>query len=271
MLRILLLLSSLFLFGFAKSLHIQWDKTYGADKEDKAYGVTGTMDGGIAMAGATRSFSLGKEDVYILKTDPKGTLLWEKRLGGPRKDIAYAIDENNKGALYVAGLSKSFSKEGDYNVYVLKLSPEGKVLWSKSMGGPGKDYGYDITATKDGGAVVVGKTKSFGHGHYDMYVIKLSSDGKILWSKAFGGTSNEEAHGVTELPDGSLIIVGGTESFGAEILTSMSSNWHQTAKNCGRDTTGRKKRISSTVSPRQQTAVLPLPDIPAPTDRKRKI
>ena len=215
MLRILLLLSSLFLFGFAKSLHIQWDKTYGADKEDKAYGVTGTMDGGIAMAGATRSFSLGKEDVYILKTDPKGTLLWEKRLGGPRKDIAYAIDENNKGALYVAGLSKSFSKEGDYNVYVLKLSPEGKVLWSKSMGGPGKDYGYDITATKDGGAVVVGKTKSFGHGHYDMYVIKLSSDGKILWSKAFGGTSNEEAHGVTELPDGSLIIVGGTESFGA--------------------------------------------------------
>jgi uncharacterized delta-60 repeat protein len=215
MLRIFLLTSLFLIFTQAKPLQIEWDKTYGADKEEKAYGIVGTRDGGIAIAGTTRSFSAGKEDAYILKTDEKGALLWEKRVGGTRKDIAYAIDENSKGELYVAGISKSYSKEGDYDVYALKFSKNGKLLWGKSLGGPGKDYADALTATKDGGVVIVGKTKSFGHGHYDMYVIKLSSSGKVLWSKTFGGASNEEAHSVTELKDGSLIIAGGTESFGA--------------------------------------------------------
>jgi uncharacterized delta-60 repeat protein len=199
----------------AQNLHIVWDHTYGADKEDKAYDLVTTIDGGYAMAGVSRSFSMGKEDVYILKTDTKGKLLWEKRIGKARKDIAYAIDESKEGALYIAGTSKSYSKEGDYDVLVLKMDQNGTLLWAKSLGGSGKDHGYDIVATQDGGAVVVGKTKSFGHGHYDMYVVKLSSAGKVLWSSAYGGDTNEEAHGITQLADGSLIIVGGTESFGA--------------------------------------------------------
>ena len=199
----------------AQNLHIVWDHIYGADKEDKAYDVVTTSDGGYAMAGSSRSFSVGKEDLYVLKTDAKGKLLWEKRIGKARKDIAYAIDESKDGALYLAGTSKSYSKEGDYDVLVLKMDKNGTLLWAKSLGGSGKDHGYDVVATQDGGAVVVGKTKSFGHGHYDFYVIKLSSEGKVLWSKAYGGTTNEEAHGVTELADGSLVIVGGTESFGA--------------------------------------------------------
>jgi uncharacterized delta-60 repeat protein len=199
----------------AKTLHIQWDKTYGADKEDKAYDVVALKDGTIAMAGATRSFSLGKEDIYVLKTDAKGKMLWEKRLGKARKDIAYAIDDAPGKALYIAGTSKSYSKEGDYDMIVMKLDSNGNVLWGKSLGGAGKDQGYGVVTTRDGGCVVVGKTKSFGHGHYDAYVVKLSSDGKVLWSKAFGGESNDEAQAVTQLADGSLIITGGTESFGA--------------------------------------------------------
>ncbi len=215
MLRLSLLTALFATTLFSQNLHIVWDKTYGADKEDKAYDVVAAGDGTIAMAGVTRSFSLGKEDAYILKTDAGGKLLWERRIGGPRKDIAYGIDADAKGDLFVAGTSKSFSRAGDYDLYALKLSPEGKLLWGKSLGGAGKDYGYDVVATQDGGAVLVGKTKSFGHGHYDAYVVKLDRNGKVLWSKAFGGESDEEAHGVTELSDGSLVIVGGTESFGA--------------------------------------------------------
>jgi len=215
MFRLFLFFSLILTTLSAKNMQILWDNTYGADKEDKAYGVTVTQDRGIAIAGATRSFSKGKEDAYILKTDAKGKLLWERRIGKDRKDIAYAITENAKGDLYITGVSKSYSKEGDYDLYILKLSTEGKTLWGKSLGGSGKDYGYGLCVTSDGGVIVAGKTKSFGHGHYDAYVIKLSSDGKVLWSKAYGGNTNEEAHDVTELSDGSLIVVGGTESFGA--------------------------------------------------------
>ncbi len=215
----MLRLSLLALFAVAtlcaKPLHIEWDKTYGADKEEKALDVAALKDGTIAITGVTRSFSLGKEDIYVLRTDAKGNLLWEKRLGKARKDIAYAIDDAPGKSLYIAGTSKSYSKEGDYDMIVMKLDADGNLLWGKSLGGAGKDQGNGVVTTADGGCVVVGKTKSFGHGHYDAYVVKLSPDGKVLWSKAFGGEGNDEAHGVTQLADGSLIVVGGTESFGA--------------------------------------------------------
>jgi len=198
-----------------KPLQIQWDNTYGADKEDKAFGIVSTRDDGIVIVGTSRSFSKGKEDLYLLKTDAKGKLLWEKRLGKNRKDTGSAIAEDKEGALYVVGTSKSFSQEGDYDVYALKLDKDGNTLWSKSLGGTNKDQGYGITITQDGGVAIVGKTKSFGHGHYDAYMIKLDTNGKILWSNAFGGISNEEAHDVTELIEGSLIVVGGTQTFGA--------------------------------------------------------
>jgi len=200
---------------FAKSPVIEWDSTYGADKEDKALAIAATKDGGAVVAGTTRSFSLGKEDFYLFKVDSNGKQLWEKRFGGARKDIAYGVATTSEDKIYLTGTSKSYSKEGDYDLYAGKFDKEGKLLWAKSLGGASKDYGYDLTTTTDGGIVIVGKTKSFGHGHYDMYVLKLSPNGKVLWSKAFGGTTNEEAYGVTQLPDGSLIIVGATESFGA--------------------------------------------------------
>ena len=213
--RIILLFTLFSSLAFAKNLHIVWDQTFGADKEEKGYGVTVTPDGDIAVAGVTRSFSKGKEDFYVVKTDPNGKLLWEKRLGKARKDIAYAIDNAPDGGFYICGTSKSYSKEGDYDMVVMRLDANGAVLWGKSLGGSGKDYGYDLVTTRDGGVAAIGKTKSFGHGHYDMYVVKLSPEGKLLWSKAFGGEDNDEGHGITELPDGSLIAVGGTESFGA--------------------------------------------------------
>ena len=199
----------------AQRLQPEWDKTYGADKEEKAYDLVITRDQAIAVCGVSRSFSRGKEDIYLFKTDANGQLLWEKRIGGTEKDLCRGIDESSDGTLYLGGTSRSYSKEGNYDLYVAKRDRSGNPIWAKVVGGKGKDYGYDLVATRDGGVVIVGKTKSFGQGRYDAYVAKFSADGKRLWSKTFGGKENEEAQGVTELSDGSLIVVGSTESYGA--------------------------------------------------------
>jgi parallel beta-helix repeat protein len=107
------------------------------------------------------------------------------------------------------GLMNSTSKR----VTVLKLSPP-EEEWNKTFGGLGSDDAYSVQHTTDGGYILAGRTKSYGAGNYDFWMVKTDSSGDKEWYQIFGGPSME-GEGSSALVDNSYIIAGYTNSYGA--------------------------------------------------------
>ena len=192
---------------------VVWQKTFGGSDDDRARSVQETIDGGYIVAGYTWSSS-EREDVYILKLDANGNKLWEKTFGGSDNDGALFIQQTIDGGYIVAGYTKSYGS-GWYNAYLLKLDGAGNKVWEKVFGGSSWDEARSIQQTNDGGYVVAGYTSSFGAGSYDVYVLKLDTSGKEVWSKTFGGSSDDLAWSIQQTNDGGYIVAGYTKSFGA--------------------------------------------------------
>jgi len=105
---------------------IEWQKTFGGEKDDIANSIQQTTDGGYIVAGWTSSFVSGESDVDILKLNSKGEIEWQKTFGGEKDDIANSIQQTTDGGYIVAGWTESFSS-GKEDVYILKLNSKGEV------------------------------------------------------------------------------------------------------------------------------------------------
>ena len=195
--------------------NVLWQMTYGGTHDDYAYSIRETSDSGFIVAGSTPSFGAGGADIWVLKLDASGNVLWQKAYGGTGTDVAYSIRETSDGGFIVAGGAYMFGDGGHSDIWVLKLDASGNVLWQKGYGGMYSDIAYSIRETSDSGFIVAGSTPSFGAGGADIWVLKLDASGNVLWQKAYGGTGTDVAYSIRETSDGGFIVAGITASFGA--------------------------------------------------------
>jgi len=147
---------------------------------------------------------------FTLQTQGAQQVVWQKTFGGSDDDRARSVQETIDGGYVVAGYTWSSSERED--VYILKLDANGNKLWEKTFGGSDNDGAWSIQQTNDGGYVVAGYTSSFGAGSYDVYVLKLDTSGKEVWSKTFGGSSDDLAWSIQQTNDGGYIVAGYTWS-----------------------------------------------------------
>ena len=209
-----LILSFLTSSLFAKELKTEFIKTYGGTKRDKAYGAVALKDGSALLVGTSKSFGTQREQMLITKLSPKGKTLFRAVYGEKKKDEGRAIAKSGDGNFIAVGSSESYSKEGDKDLYVVKLSPDGRKIWSKVFGGDRDDEAFDVVGTGNGGALIVGTTESFGHGNKDIFILFIDKNGKEIWSKFLGGDSDDVGYSVA-VTKGGFYVAGYTESFGA--------------------------------------------------------
>jgi hypothetical protein len=206
--------------------NILWTRTYGGSMGDYARSVQQTTDGGYIVAATTRSYGAGGNDVYLIKTDSTGDTLWTRTYGGSSCDYARSVQQTTDGGYIVAGQTESFGA-GDYDVFLIKTDSTGGTLWSRTYGGSGVDEGRSVEQTTDGGYVVTGWTESFGISYLDVCVIKTDSLGNTLWSRTYGGSSDDYAYSVQQTTDGGYMVAGWTESYGGGnrdmMLTKLDS------------------------------------------------
>lgn len=155
-----------------------WTKVYGGINNDHPRSILQSSDGGYVIAGITNSFGAGNYDVYLLKTDSAGNLLWTKTYGSIGNDLASSIYQTTDDGFIIAGATNSFGT-GNYDVLLIKTDNTGNISWTKTFGGAGDDQSYSIQQTTDGGYIITGKTTSFGAGSYDVYLIKTDSLGNV--------------------------------------------------------------------------------------------
>jgi TolB-like protein len=199
--------SDLYLIKTNASGNPIWTKTYGGPIRDVASSIQKTSDGGYIITGWTRSFGTGVQDIWLLKTDSLGDTLWTKTYGGLASDEGYSVQISSDCGYIISGVTFSFGA-GSGDVWLLKTDASGDTLWTKIYGGLGDDRGFSVQQTNDGGYVTSGFTNSFGSGGYDFYLLKTDSSGDTLWTRTFGGTSDERSDCVRQTSDGGFIIAG---------------------------------------------------------------
>jgi hypothetical protein len=194
--------------------NVMWAKTYGITDDDLAYSVQQTSDGGYIVAGSTYSFGAGGLDIFLIKTDANGNIIWAKTYGGISGYGAFSVQQTSDGGYIVAGFTDSFGA-GWEDIFLIKTDANGNVMWAKTYGGIDLDWAYSVQQTSDGGYILAGFTYSFGAGYSDAFLIKTDANGNVMWAKTYGGTGNEEAFSVQQTSDGGYILAGRTVSFGA--------------------------------------------------------
>jgi len=158
--------------------NVQWAKTYGGANFDRANSVQQTSDGGYIVTGRTTSFGAGGWDIFLIKTDASGNIIWAKTYGGTNWDWAYSVQQTSDGGYIVAGYTTSFGA-GNWDIFLIKTNASGNVQWAKTYGGSGDERAYSVRQTSDGGYIVAGYTTSFGAGSDDIFLIKTDANGNI--------------------------------------------------------------------------------------------
>ena len=215
----------LYVTVIGQSYHLGWQNCFGGSKGEEAenvcfynnyyyiIGTTESNDGDV-------SFLHGSNDVWLIKTDLNGNKIWEKTYGGSGGDVGCRVIPTLDGNLYILGTT--WSNDGDVSnnpsvtlaIWVVKIDPDGKILWERAIGGSGAEYCRGGILTSDGGVVVCGYTSSsdgdvsVNYGFYDMWVFKLNSQGELIWETVIGNEDFDYSFSVIETSDKGFLLSG---------------------------------------------------------------
>ncbi|GEM_PF-4824263 len=194
--------------------NLQWDRTIGGTGDERAWSIVSASGGGYIAAGETNSFGLPtNSNVYIVKLDTGGNLLWSKiiYMAGFSVGLAYSIIKTTDGGYAVTGVAGPGWETK--HCFFLKLDTSGNVTWCKFASGF-KGDGESIIQTSDGGYAVAGSSLVSGTNNFDMLILKLDAVGSIQWSRTVGGANLDIGNSIIQTTDGGYAIAGSTTSFG---------------------------------------------------------
>lgn len=215
--------------------NIKWQQTYGGYNNETARSVVQLADSGYVAAGYTNSWGFGGYDVYMVRADKAGNLLWQKTFGGADWDFAYGLRQTSDGGFVMCGTTYSYGR-GRADGYVIKTDASGNVQWTKTYGGTGDDEFKGIVQTSDGGYAAAGYTKSYADPtNGDAWIFKLGVAGDSTWCQFHGGPQQDYANDVIQHTTGEYYMAGATASFGLGMLDAYALKltntgtliWHQ--------------------------------------------
>ncbi len=214
---------------------ITWQHTYGGAQPDfEAFGEQ-TSDGGYIVGGYSDSNisgdktdpSNGQRDFWILKLDNNGDIVWQNSIGGSMVDEVLMTHQTTDGGYIIGGFSdspvsgdKSEPSEGMRDYWIVKLDTNGSIQWENTIGGDQNDLVRDIIQTNDGGYLVGGYSKSNisgdksenSQGDFDYWIVKLDTNGVLVWENTIGGSEIDYPRDVIQLTDGTYMVAGWSNS-----------------------------------------------------------
>jgi len=140
--------------------------------------------------------------------------LWSRTFGGSGSDGCSSVQQTTDGGYILGGETTSYGAGGS-DFWLVKVDADGDSPWSRTFGGSDDDVCFSVQKTTDGGYILGGMTMSYGAGECDFWLVKTDANGDSLWSRTFGGSSNDICWSVQQTTDGGYILAGYTWSYGA--------------------------------------------------------
>jgi len=187
--------------------NVEWDQIFGGTACDEGLSVHQTTDGGYIITGHTKSYGAGNCDIWLIRTDNKGNIIWDKTFGGIGYDVGYSVQITTDGGFLIIGYTESFGA-GDSDIWLIKTDNNGNMEWNKTYGGIGYDNGQSVQLTYDGGYIITGTIDLCNENWLDVWLIKTDSNGIMEWNRSFGGAYIDMGLSVQLSMDGGYIISG---------------------------------------------------------------
>lgn len=235
--------------------NILWAKSAGGIYSDISYGISTDKSGNIFITGSFSSPTIkfgtttltrvGASDIFIVKYDTFGNVLWAKSAGGTSNDVSNSVTTDKKGHVFITGYFTSptitfgtttLTNSDTYNVFIVKYDSLGNCFWAKSATGPPLGIANSVATDTNGNVFVTG----YFTGAYitfettalinpGIFIVKYNTFGKVLWAKSAVGTANDVSYGVSTDARGNAFITGsfaGTSiTFGTTTLTNAGSSY----------------------------------------------
>ncbi len=217
----------------------EWAKSGGGINNDDGTSVVTDASGNVYVTGwfSSPSFllstttltndSAGSGDIFVVKYDGLGNVLWAKSFGGISDDYGNGVAIDGNGNVFITGYFHSttitfgtttLTRVGGNDVFIVKCDSFGNVIWAKSAGGSANDESNSIALDSSGNVLIIGSFNSpsitFGTttlasaGGNDIFIVKYDTGGNVIWAKGEGGTAYDWGSSVATDVSGNILITG---------------------------------------------------------------
>ncbi len=191
------------------SLRKLWSRTFGGADVEGGASINQTSDGGFIIAGSTKTYGSGENDILLIRTDANGNAVWDpyyKTFGGPQNDGARAVGETADGGFFIAGTKDATTSLESGEYWLIKTYADGILDWQCTFGEPSRaDVVWDAIETSDGDIAMIGHK---GHSSRDAWLVKVAGDGSCTYcEQTFDFGNGDEAHDIIETYDNKLVVV----------------------------------------------------------------
>ncbi|MDP8286975.1 MAG: fibronectin type III domain-containing protein, partial [Candidatus Electryonea clarkiae] len=199
-----------------------WTRTYGGNRSSWGIDVQETADGGFIIVGTTRTADDNDFDLWLVKIDDQGELEWDQEMGSSDDDYGYAIHRTDDGGFIILGAANLTSLTSD--IWLIKTNSVGELRWDQVYEGSGRDWGYSLQPTDDGGYILIGNSEIIDtNTTTNIWMMKTDALGTEEWTQTYDSTSvNWRGSSVQPTIDGGYIITGSTE---ISAWLAKTDNW----------------------------------------------
>lgn len=193
---------------------LTWLKKFGGSGLDHAYDIKQDHQNNYIIVGYTNSINgqitnfYGNLDVWVIKIDNFGNLIWQKSIGTSVTEYAHSVELTHDNDGYIISGSSTLNQQS--NVLVIRIDLNGNVIWQNIFVST-SSFSRDIIKTNDGNYALIG-------GGLDFRILKISPSGSIIWEFVYGGSLNDEPNRILQTSDGGFIVVGATASNDGDVL-----------------------------------------------------
>jgi outer membrane protein assembly factor BamB len=171
------------------------------------------LDGETILAVGTtnhRHFPPYQGDVLIVRVNAAGEVIWERTWGGDGYEQAWAVSPTVGRDFLVFGETDS-QGSGDRDFFLMRIDSAGETLWVKTYGGPFREWPFGMLALANGDALLFGRTQGQVGGPEDLYALRVTASGDVVWEYGVSRPANEIIPDALETSSGDLVLCGSSD------------------------------------------------------------